>query len=117
MRLAQRSRETMMPTAATKHHQTTHRINALTGVPITESRPLTKAEQGYGAAWQRLRRAFVSANPFCVHCLADGVYKAVEEVDHRIPHMGRIEALLDWDNLQSLCRHHHATKTRQENPQ
>lgn len=103
-----------MPTAAKRHKQATHRISAITGEPITESRPLTTAEKGYAGVWPEVRANHLATHPLCVHCLAATLITAATEVDHRIPHNGNRELLLDPENLQSLCKPCHTTKTQSE---
>lgn len=34
--------------------------------------------------------------------------------DHKVPHYGNPQLFWDPDNLQSLCREHHDTKSREE---
>lgn len=103
-----------MPTAAKRHRQSTCRLSASTGEEITESRPLTTKERGYHGPWPALRATYIAANPLCVHCLAAGDITEATEIDHRIPHCGRIELLLDPENLQSLCTSCHSRKTQSE---
>lgn len=63
--------------------------------------------------WRKVRKAFISKNPFCCKCDADGkVVKAVY-----VDHIQRIEdggAKLDEANLQSLCKFHHDSKSGKE---
>jgi len=55
-------------------------------------------------------------HPICKHCEEAGRVTAAQDVDHRTPFQGLDDPLrLDWNNLQSLCRHHHNIKTRREN--
>jgi len=51
--------------------------------------------------------------PLCAECEKAGIVKAMEIVDHIIP-LSRGGELLAMDNLQSLCRSHHAEKTAAE---
>lgn len=62
-------------------------------------------ERGYGAAWTRLRRAWLQRYPACVCCK-----RAAHMVDHIRPirYGGEI---LDTNNLQSMCSKCHAAKT------
>ena len=76
----------------------------------------TTAERGYGGRWQAARKRFLSANPLCAMCQAQGYLAAASLVDHRQPHRG--DPLLFWDesNWQSLCeRCHNSTKKVIEN--
>lgn len=70
--------------------------------------------RGYGREWRRLREQHIRANPLCVECSKEGKTRAVEHVDHVVPHNGDRQLLLDPTNLQSLCRAHHSAKTIRE---
>lgn len=59
---------------------------------------------GYGYAWQQVRRAHLTLEPFCRACGAVAV-----DVDHITPK--RQGGTDDESNLQSLCRSCHARKT------
>jgi len=65
-------------------------------------------ERGYGRRWRKIRKAFLKDNPFCVSC-----GDVATEVDHIIPKTqgGKDE----YDNLQSLCKSCHSSKTAKEN--
>ncbi len=66
----------------------------------------SSTQQGYGAAWRRLRAAFLMANPDC-YCGA-----LATEVDHVKPRsQGGTDAL---ENLQALCKPHHSAKTARQ---
>lgn len=59
---------------------------------------------GYGAEWQRRRRAHLEEEPNCRQCGAPGT-----DVDHILARaLGGSES---DDNLQTLCNPHHRTKT------
>ena len=63
-------------------------------------------ERGYDKRWEKRRRWHLEAEPFCRVCGVPG-----NEVDHVIPHRGA-QWLFDLKgNLQTLCKHHHTTKT------
>jgi 5-methylcytosine-specific restriction protein A len=64
-------------------------------------------------AWRRLRAAYKQQNPLCTVCFRKGIYKPATVVDHIIPIKAGGEPL-DWDNLQSLCTHHHNSKSGKE---
>lgn len=65
-----------------------------------------------GDAGMRRRRLFLNAHPLCVHCTSEGRTSAAQEVDHVVPlSEGGPD---EWDNLQALCRPHHAAKTLAE---
>lgn len=61
--------------------------------------------------WKKLRKHKVTLNPFCEHCWLVGIAKPVDEVDH-IHEIEDGGEFWDIDNLQSLCRSCHETKTR-----
>ena len=71
----------------------------------------TAAAKGYGARWQRARRAFLRRNVFCVRCLEEGKYVKATVVDHIVPHRGDPNLFWDESNWQALCKHHHDQKT------
>lgn len=64
-------------------------------------------------AWKNCRRAYAkSARGLCERCLANGIYKPGEIV-HHITHINPdnisdTRVLLDWNNLQLVCRDCHA---------
>ena len=63
--------------------------------------------------WERTRRAKLSANPLCEHCLARGKVVPATEVDHIQP----ISKGGEWfnpDNLQCLCKSCHSLKTKRD---
>jgi 5-methylcytosine-specific restriction protein A len=63
------------------------------------------------ARWARLRTRHLADHPLCEHpgCRAIG-----EEVDHRTPHRGDPDLIWDPENLQTLCKRHHSSKTGRE---
>lgn len=68
----------------------------------------TSKERGYDARWRKLRAAHMAAEPLCRMCghLAD-------LVDHIVPILDG-GAVLDDENLQSLCVACHASKTQMD---
>lgn len=71
-------------------------------------------ERGYGARWQKARKAYLIAHPLCVLCLALGRTVASFTVDHIIPHRGDMQLFWDHENWQALCKHCHDVKTARE---
>lgn len=69
------------------------------------------AKRGYDRMWQKLRAAFLLENPLCVKCREKDVFETAVDVDHIVPHRGDDTLRLDWDNLQSLCKSCHGSKT------
>jgi 5-methylcytosine-specific restriction protein A len=77
-----------------------------------DTRP-APSRRGYGRMWQACRLQKLADDPWCEHCLADGLHVAATEVDHKqtIRSGGEV---LDRDNLQSLCKPCHSRKTAAE---
>ena len=67
-------------------------------------------QQGYGNAWDKLRlRVLRRDNYLCQNCLKTDRATIAKDVDHRVPKAkGGSDAM---ENLQSLCRTCHTTKT------
>lgn len=64
-------------------------------------------------AWQRCRASFVKAKGgLCEKCLAEGIAEAGVIVHHKIEltpeNINRPEITMNHENLQLLCRRHHA---------
>jgi 5-methylcytosine-specific restriction protein A len=74
----------------------------------------TAKARGYDAAWRRVRLDVLRAEFLCRMCNEAGVTSVAVEVDHVIP-LAHGGARLDRQNLQPLCRMHHAEKTAIEN--
>jgi len=71
-------------------------------------------DRGYNYRWQEARRVYLAQHPLCVHCQAEGIIKAANEVDHIIPHKGDPQLFWDVSNWQPLCKSHHSSKTATE---
>ena len=75
----------------------------------------TASSRGYDAAWQRKRLEILKRDKYlCQHCLKIGRATPADDVDHKIPLRVDSALRLEDDNLQSLCRQHHRTKTEQD---
>ena len=64
-------------------------------------------------AWQDCRNEYAKRRQhLCEDCLRRGIYKPGEIVHHKIPvtpfNMNDPSITLSWDNLECLCREHHA---------
>ena len=70
-------------------------------------------QRGYDADWRRLREAALKRdNYLCQKCLAQGRMTPANIVDHRIRFHGTDDPRrLDLDNLESMCKSCHSTKT------
>jgi 5-methylcytosine-specific restriction protein A len=88
--------------AHTKQEQ--HRYNHQQRDPETQKR--------YGAAWRRVRAAYVAKHPLCELCLAEGILVPCEEVHHKAPLSdGGTHA---HSNLQALCKSCHSEITARD---
>ncbi len=65
----------------------------------------------YGTDWQKVRKAFIAAYPFCC---ADGCTKRTEQVDHILSVRERPDLRLTWSNLRPLCHSHHSSRTSRD---
>lgn len=61
----------------------------------------------------RLRKQYISKNPFCVECAKQGLIELASVVDHVIP-IRQGGAAKDESNYQSLCKYHHDVKRGKE---
>lgn len=61
-------------------------------------------------AWQTIRAQILAWEPLCRHCNEQGRLTVATEVDH----IDGDSHNNDMDNLQSLCRDHHAVKSARE---
>jgi 5-methylcytosine-specific restriction protein A len=81
-----------------------------TAQPIRPSPSL----RGYGRDWQRARKAFLAAHPFCSgpdsECEREEMTVPAEEVDHRVAISAGGDRF-DHSNLQALCKACHSKKT------
>lgn len=79
--------------------------------PMHPEEVRSAGSRGYGRAWQKASKAFLSAHPLCARCMAEGRYRKATVVDHIVPHRG--DELLFWDrgNWQALCKKCHDNKT------
>ena len=63
-------------------------------------------------AWKQCRAGYFKAHSLCEECLREGLITPGEFVHHKIHvSMQTIQepaVLLNWDNLETLCRKHHA---------
>lgn len=64
--------------------------------------------------WRNLRQFFLSQNPLCVMCEANGQLVTATVVDHIIPRRDRPDLELEESNLQGLCEPCHNAKSGRE---
>lgn len=73
-----------------------------------KSRPKTH-DRGYGWDWQKFRKRYLKANPYCCR---EGCREPATDVDHEPPITGRDDpGRLDPARCRSLCHSHHSQKT------
>ena len=106
-----------MPNAAPKHRVKRQAPRHVANVE--ETRESSNA-RGYGAAWRKIRKAFLEYTAerqawhwaCCVICLAQGRRVRATDVDHIVRRaLGGTD---DFDNLQALCHSCHSRKTAKE---
>lgn len=98
--------------------------------PKRENKSRLKFEAWYRSVkWIKLSRLFRAKNPFCVECKKEGVLTDCSPgtgngvTDHIKPvssgESRQMKWLLmwSWDNLQTLCNSHHASKSSYEGKQ
>ncbi|SCY25922.1 HNH endonuclease signature motif containing protein [Alkaliphilus peptidifermentans] len=64
--------------------------------------------------WQKLRRQVLANHPLCKVCKINGRIIKATVVDHINPHKGDEKLFYDIENLQSLCKSCHDSKTAKE---
>lgn len=55
------------------------------------------------AAWKKVRKAKIQANPLCERCLSQGKLEEAKVVHHKVEVRVDDALALDMDNLESLC--------------
>ena len=71
-------------------------------------------QRGYDRQWRNARKFFLIGYPVCVHCLAKGIDRLAQVVDHIVPHKGCKVLFWNRKNWQSLCKQCHDRKTATE---
>lgn len=67
-------------------------------------------KRGYTREWEALRAEFLRLHPTCAFCGC-----GAEVVDHIKRHHGDRALVMNWNNLQALCKRcHDSEKQRQE---
>lgn len=69
--------------------------------------------------WHECRESYArSKNYLCERCMERGIYRVGEIVHHKIhltpENINDPEVTLNWENLQLLCRDHHAEAHKPE---
>ena len=100
-----------------QHCESCHRRPGYDGRPKPKRR--TRGERKrkpyrHRRQWALLRQAHLAKYPHCHRCARISKRVAADQVDHIIPLAWHPAGELDPENLQSLCRSCHGTKTRRE---
>jgi 5-methylcytosine-specific restriction protein A len=76
----------------------------------------SSAERGYGPRWQKTRKGYLAAHPFCTdpHGEHKGQQVLANELDHIVPHKGDMKLFWTRSNWQGLCKPCHSRKTASE---
>lgn len=85
-------------------------------LPLHSEVKRSATKRGYGRKWQAASKAFLQANPLCVHCMKQNPprYTKATVVDHIVPHRGDQKLFWDRTNWQPLCKSCHDKKTLTE---
>ncbi|MEY9979035.1 HNH endonuclease [Lysinibacillus sp. RC79] len=65
-------------------------------------------------SWQNLSFRYRLSHPICEECIQLGLAVKADVTDHIVEIKDDWTRRLDETNLRSLCHHHHAIKTKQE---
>lgn len=89
-----------------------HHLGALL---LCGSKDMKEYAKGFykSKAWQECRAAYYkSKQGLCERCLDKGIITAADIVHHKIhitpDNIGNPDITLNWDNLECVCRNHHA---------
>lgn len=71
-------------------------------------------QRGYDTKWEKERKAYLAANPWCCKCAAHGIRTKATVVNHIIPH--RMDLRLFWNrrNWEPVCAPCHNGATQSE---
>lgn len=64
--------------------------------------------------WKRLRQAALTADPFCVRCLAKDLVVPATVANHKKPHRGNRDLFFNIDNLEGVCKPCHDSDIQSE---
>ena len=73
----------------------------------SDERRGSSASRGYGGRWQTARATFLSRQPLCCCCKANGLIVEAKLVDHIIPHRGDMVQFWKSELWQALCNDCH----------
>jgi 5-methylcytosine-specific restriction enzyme A len=74
--------------------------------PMPRHRP-ARSKRGYDPQWERATAHYRAAHPWCLGCMAIGLYRKTQVVDHIVPHRGDRNLFWSESNWQPCCRWHH----------
>lgn len=99
-----------IPTQKKRTKKNTHHSNT----PMRELR-----RKAYNSSqWRKLREVYIKQNPLCCECLRNGKVTPAEDIHHKSsPFKGgeiNWHLLLDYDNLEGLCKQCHSLHHNKE---
>jgi 5-methylcytosine-specific restriction protein A len=62
--------------------------------------------------WKAIKRHRLAEEPYCRCCAQEGRAMAATHVDHVEDHLGQWALFTKYQNTQSLCDRHHASRKR-----
>lgn len=84
---------------------------ARAGRDLRERARPSARQRGYGARWDRARKAYLARHPLCVLCEESKRITVADTVDHIIPHKGHEGLFWSETNWQPVCWRCHSRKT------
>lgn len=70
----------------------------------------TSSQRGYDAGWQKFRRMYLAAHPFCLDCAAEHSMSMATDI-HHVHKLAAGGAKFELSNLMPLCAMHHSRRT------
>ena len=80
--------------------------------PVTrDSHKESAAKRGYNYKWQKFRKRYLMANPWCCDCLKRGKYTSAREIHHITKLIDAPHLKYALSNLMGLCSRCHAVRS------
>lgn len=98
----------------------TERTYCISHARARDARRPGRHQRGYDARWQRTRRTYLAAHPWCEcdTCAALPVSQRLRSVD--VDHRDGLGPLAprghDWSNLRAMAHDHHSQRTARDHP-
>jgi 5-methylcytosine-specific restriction endonuclease McrA len=99
-----------MPWAPKRHNWQQVEANREAVRQAYEKTPERREHQRFynSAAWLKFRAWFLSVNPLCHRCLANGITRPATIVHHKTPRKTHPELAFDADNAEPICQSCHS---------